>query len=499
MRSPTLGSITGTPSDESAGILPPVFTYAPPEAQVEPLEAADYGTDLDASLRFAEEVKDRLRYCPGIGWLAWDGKRWASGETAASRAVEESKQAARKWTMQATRAPDDAARAERVKRALALEGAAHVKNAADLAKSDSRVCIAAAALDRDAFALNVQNGTLDLRAGTLRPHNRADFITKLAPVNYVPQARHPALGRYLATVSAEVAGMGEFLARCAGCALTGDASVESVFLIQGPGGNGKTTLVESIAKMLGDYSVKLDFATLCSSKHGSRKAGAASPDLVPLRGARLAYASEGDQSARLDSGVVKLLTGGESITARPLYESPVTFDATFKLWLASNYDPRADADDSGLWRRMVKLQFPALPPEKRDPAVKITLTEDPAGRSALLAWAVEGCRDWLARGGGRKGLGIPAEVEAVTQAYRAEQDTTGAWFAELLADVATLDGNAVTANRVLRQHYETWCAENGAMALSLPRFSLFLAERGLVKRQTKNGMEWRGIRFETQQ
>jgi len=460
------------------------------------LESADFATDLDASLRFAEEVHDRLRYCPGIGWLAWDGKRWTGGEGASSRAIEEAKKSARRWTQDAAKTPDDASRSARIKQALTLEGASHVTNAANLAKSDSRIVVSAGELDRDHMVLNVKNGTLALRPGTLRPHDRRDLITKIAPVDYVPNARHPALDQYLRSVSGEIASMGDFLSRCAGCALTGDASVESIFLVQGPGGNGKTTLLESIAKMLGDYAVKLDFSTICASaKRGGRSAGAASPDLVPLRGSRLAYASEGDQTARLDAGVVKQLTGGETITARPLYESPITFSASFKLWLASNYDPRCDADDTGLWRRMVKMQFPALAPEHRDPAVKRALTEEPAARSAVLWWALQGCLDWQKRGGGRAGLAIPAEVNATTEAYRSEQDTTGAWFAELVADVAVMDANATTPNRDLRKHYETWCEENGASALSLPRFSLFLAERGLTKRTTKTGMVWRGIRF----
>lgn len=472
--------------------LPPVFDFPlpvhEPDAQ---LEVADYGTDLDAALRFAEAVETQLRYCLGIGWLAWDGKRWAK-DGADHRAVEHSKHAARKWTAQAGKNHDEG-RPARIKLALTLEGAAHIKNAVELAKSDRRLAVAVSDLDRDLMLLNVSNGTIDLRTGKLRQHDRADLITKLAPVFFDPQARHPALDRYLLDLCVEIPDMADFLARCAGYALTGDASAESVFLIQGPGGNGKTTLLESLAAVLGDYSTKMEFSSLCaSSRHGGRGAGSASPDIVKLRGSRLAYASEGDQSARLDAGIVKLLSGGETITARALYPEPITFPQTFKLWLVSNYDPRCDADDSGLWRRLVKVPFAALR-GKPDPTLKTTLVNEPAARSALLAWAVRGCLDWQARGGGRVGLGIPEQVEAATAAYRSEQDTTGAWFAELLADVAMLERNASTANRDLRGHYDQWCEENGASRLSLPRFSMFLAERGLVKRTSKNGMVWKGI------
>jgi putative DNA primase/helicase len=478
---------------EPLNVLPPVIEFERPTLEPAALEVCDYGTDLDASLRFVEDVADGLRYCIGIGWLAWDGKRWAI-DGADHRAIELSKRAARKWTTRAGRVHDEG-RASRIKTALTLEGASHVKNAVDLAKSDPRLAVTVNQLDTGHMLLNVSNGTIDLHTGKLRPHDRADLITKLAPVNFEPQARHPALDRYLLDLCADIPNMADFLARCAGYALTGDASAESVFLIQGPGGNGKTTLLESFAAFLGDYAVKMEFSSLCTStRHGGRGAGSASPDIVKLRGSRLAYASEGDQSARLDAGIVKLLSGGETITARDLYETPITFPQTFKLWLVSNYDPRCDADDSGLWRRLVKVPFAALR-GKPDPTLKTTLVNDSAARAALLAWAVRGCLDWQERGSGRIGLGVPEQVEAATAAYRSEQDTTGAWFAELLADVAVLDCNGSTVNKDLRIHYERWCAENGASSLSLPRFSMFLAERGLFKRTSKSGMVWRGIRL----
>ncbi len=471
--------------------IPETFVFPRP-APAPDIESNDLATDLDASLRFAEQVGNELRYCPGLGWLAWDGKRWAR-DGADLRAVELSKTCARRWTEQATKSTGDG-REHRVKQALGLEGSSHIKAAAELAKSDPRLRVGVAELDADQWLLNVKNGTLDLRTGKLRPHDRADKNTKLAPVDYRPDAAHQVLERYLSDLCVEVADMAGFLSRCLGCALTGNATVETVFLVQGPGGNGKTTLLESAAAMLGDYACKMEFSSICASaRHGGRSAGAASPDLVRLRGSRLAYASEGDQSARLDAGIVKLLAGGETITARALFSEPIEFATTWKLWLVTNFDPRADADDSGLWRRLAKIPFAALR-GKPDPKLKDTLVNDPAARSALLAWALRGCLDWQTRGGGRAGLGIPEQVEAATSAYRTEQDTTGSWFAELM-DIAAMDRNGTTPNKELRGHYETWCEENGASALSLPRFSLFLADRGLVKRTTKNGMVWQGIRL----
>jgi putative DNA primase/helicase len=470
-------------------IAPPDDMQGRTESHDAPLEAGERGTDLDASLRFSEAYAESLRYCPGIGWLYWDVRRWTS-DGAEGHALECAKQSARRWTERCTRSSDEN-RSARAKDALSLEGGSRIRAAVQLATCDPRFVVKVAQLDRDPWSLNVLNGTLDLRSGQLRPHRRDDLITKIAAVNYVPEAKHPTLMRYLEMVERTTPGMAAFLARCFGAALTGDAETETLFLLQGDGGSGKTTLVEAVAAMLGDYAVKIAFESLCQSKHG-RGPGSASPDLVPLRGARLAYASEGDVSARLDAGKVKELTGNEPITARALYQAPMTFLQSWKLWLVSNFDPKADSDDTGIWRRMLKLHFGVIPETLRDPAVKRALVNDPAARSALLTWALAGCIDWQSRSGGRIGLAPPAAVAAATDAYRVKQDTLAEWWADLLAD-ATLSPAAFTASKDLRYHYERWCDENGAAPVFATRFKAYLEAKGLVADRRSSARGWRGI------
>ena len=465
-------------------LLPPVF-----DASMA-MESQDLNTDLDASLRFAEWQQKDLRYCPGLGWLAWDGKRWAvDGE---GRALELGKQSARLWTSKRSGMTGDG-REARIKAALGLESGSRVRSAVDLAKSDPRLAISAGELDRDPWKLNVLNGTLDLRTGELHPHRREDYISKFAPVTFTPGATHPVLEKFLSTVEASTPGMRSFLARCFGAALTGDASTESLFILQGDGGSGKTTLTEAVAVLLGDYAVKMGFESFVLARHG-RGPGSASPDLIKLRGSRLAYASEGDQSARLDAGAIKMLTGNESVTARALYGAPITFAQTWKLWLVSNYDPRADSDDSGLWRRMLKLKFAAIPKEHRDPNIKRTLTGDPAARSALLAWALAGCLDWQTRGGGRIGLAPPEAVEAATAEYRLKSDTLNEWWEDMLATDGELRADGVTTSESLRRHYENWADSNGAARVFSARFATFLQSKGLSSHRGTGGVRvWRGV------
>jgi putative DNA primase/helicase len=469
-----------------------VVTYPRPGDDKQKLQACDYGTDLDASLRFAVSHNNVLRYCRGLGWLYWDGKRWALGGE--DRAIELSKLSAREWTTK-WMSYNGENRDVRIRTALTLESAPHVKNAVDLAKSDPRLLVKAEKLDTDPWRLNVLNGTLDLRKGGLRPHDRADLITKLAPVTFVPTAKNETLERYLKMLEDHAPGMAAFLARCFGAALTGDASPESLFLLQGEGGSGKTTLVEAMSAMMGGYAVKLQFESFCQSKHG-RSPGAASPDLIPLRGARLAYASEGDQSARLDAGVVKTLTGNEPITARALHSPPITFPQTWKLWLVSNFDPKASSEDTGIWRRMLKLHFDVIPEQERDPEVKRVLTTAQEARSALLAWALKGCIDWQSRGGGRAGLAPPEAVQAATNAYRIKQDTLSEWWDDLLNADAVLKSDEWATVGEMRRHYEDWCDETGALPVYVKRFNEYLETHGLVKiRSTAGVKRWQGIKM----
>ena len=452
-------------------------------------------TDLDASLRFAAANHDVLRYCPGVGWLHWSGSYWETDGDSA-HAIELSKQCARRWTdaaLNAFRREPIEHNRNQLRTALALESASHLRAAVDLARSDPRIAISSAELDREPWKLCVLNGTLDLRTGLIGTHLREDFITKQAPVKFLPGATHEALTRCLTNMERTSPGMPDFMARCFGAALSGDTSCEALFLLQGEGGSGKTTITEGFATMLGDYAVKLPFNSFCLTKHG-RSPGSASPDLVRLRGCRFAYASEGDQTAKLDAGVVKSLTGGEPFTARDLYKASITFEQTWKLWLVSNYDPRVDSEDSGMWRRIVKIPFATVPPEARDPNLKLILTTDPSARSALLAWAASGCLEWQKNGRGRAGLGIPGEVASTTEEYRLKQDTLADWWTDLLREYEICNCGFLSG-ALLRLNYKDWAEAEGIVHLvSTQRLNSYLEGKGLMKSRRSGLRGWEGIR-----
>ena len=456
-----------------------------------PIAAEGLGTDLDASRELIATYGSDIRFIEGLGWCAWDGRRWKPG--ADSDVREKAQRCARNRTHAALRTGDRHAQKAAVESALAMESSARLTGAMREAEVDKRMRVDVDRIDAHPYLINCANGTLDLLTGTLRPHDRADLLTKLAPVDYRPGATHCLFDEYLRTLDGVIPGLTPFLARIIGMSLTSDASAESLILMQGEGGGGKTTMSEGVAAMLGDYAVKLSFSSFVLSRHG-RAPGAASPDLMRLRGSRFAYAAEGDQAARLDAGIVKQLTGNEKLSARGLYAEPIEFPQTWKLWLVSNYDPRCDSEDTGLWRRIIKVVLPQVPAERRNPLIKAAMTTDPECLAAMLAWAAAGCADWLQRGGGRKGLAPPASVDGWTAEYRDAMDPLGQWSRD--AGLA-FGGARYIPVRDLRNSYEDWSKDNGFTPVLGRRYNAWLEDKGAERTKQRMGSEtamvWRGL------
>jgi len=186
------------------------------------------------------------------------------------------------------------------------EAEARIRAVVSLAETEPGVPITLDALDADPFILNVANGTLDLRSGELRTHDRADLITKLAPVMYDPEARSSVWDRFLERVQPDPE-MRTFLQRAAGYTLTGSVREEVLFFPHGCGSNGKTRFLEALGATLGpDYARTADFSLFVVQAHeGPRN------DIARLVGVRYVRSVEVDDGRRLAEALVKALTGGD--------------------------------------------------------------------------------------------------------------------------------------------------------------------------------------------
>lgn len=250
--------------------------------------------------------------------------------------------------------------------------------------------------DDNDFLLNVNNGVVNLKNGELTSHNKDLLLTRIAPVDYDPEANHPVLDRTLSTSFPHDEELQEYMQREAGYFLIGGNRDEHLFLWFGPSArNGKSVLANTFGRILGSeqkdhsgYAKSVPVETFLSSKFGD-DAKTADPNLAGLQGVRLAIASEPDRNAKLASGKVKALTGDRMITARFLHQDPSSFEAKFKILISCNFLPASDGDAS-IKRRMSIVQFSHHVKEgslEDDPFVMDKLWNE---RQGILNWMVQG-------------------------------------------------------------------------------------------------------------
>jgi putative DNA primase/helicase len=438
-------------------------------------------TDLGNAERLVARHGANLRHVAGLGWYAWDGKRWkrdADGE-----AMRRAKLSARAIFGEAEHVESDEQRKQIVAWGFASEHERRLHATLVLAQTELPVLLAADALDADPWLLCIENGTVDLRTGQLREHRREDLCTKLAPVVFDPEATTALWNRFLLDTCGGDIELAAFLRRCAGYSLTGITSEEVLFFLHGPAATGKSTFIEALKAALGDYARTADFDTFLRRK-GDR--GIPS-DVARLAGARLVAGVEVEEGKALAEGLIKQLTGGDTVTARFMYRDFFEFRPAFKLWLVANARPQVSAEDAAMWRRILQVPCTTVVPEhERDDKLKSRL-KAPEQLAAVLTWAVQGCLEWQ-----EIGLAVPDSVRAYTQDYRQEADAFAAW----VADECALGGWLHCEAGKLHTSYADWCKANGATPVGDRTWSKKLHALGCERERATSGerkRRWRGI------
>lgn len=409
--------------------------------------------DTGNARRFRDRYADRLRYNPTDKcWLVWDGIRWQRDDLAAvKRFADEMLDQMDKACFGIRDTDNAAAQRRHVQKSRSSRGKeAFLKEAQHL----PGIPMLPDQFDRNRGLLNVQNGILDLGSRKLLPHDRDKYITRLAQVTYDPQAAAPTWLAFLESITGGDKALAQYLQVVTGYCLSGSTREQCMFFLYGDGSNGKSTFLEALAKLFGDYGMNAQAETITSAR--SRSSGAARSDVARLKGARLVTIEEGDQGAMLDEGLVKQMTGGNTITARFQYGKEFEFRPEFKLIMATNHLPRIHGTDVGIWRRIRLIPFTqCIPPEKQDMLLPQKLEAELPG---ILNWALEGLQKWLTLSQGGKKHGLPPcpAVDKAVDAYKQDQDRIAAFLADCTQPA---QGQTVQAS-VLFRTYLSWCTDN---------------------------------------
>lgn len=440
-------------------------------------------TDLGNARRLVRRYGDSARYDYNRKlWFAWDGTLWT--EHAEHAVMRMAKETVTALYADAARIDDPDKRQALIKHALRSESAKSLRAMLDLARSEPGIQADAAKFDTAPHLLNVLNGTIDLQTGELREHRREDMLTKLAAVNYEPRMSSPLWNAFLDRIFNGNQSLIRFMQRAIGYTLTGETGEQCLFVLHGEGANGKSTLLEVMATLTGNYSTPVRTEALM--KHKWTGASGHNEDIANLRGARFVSAVETEAGQKFAEKLLKQITGGDTITASRKHEHNISFRPAFKLWLAANHKPEIEGTDEAIWRRIHLIPFDVTIPEpERDHNLSKKLCAE-TELSGILAWCVQGASEYY-----RDGLGVAEEVKRATAEYRNEQDS----LAEFITELCEVQEAATVSASQLYNCFEEWCRGSGDEVPTVKAFAAMMKAHGFKAGRNNRGKFWHGIRL----
>jgi putative DNA primase/helicase len=335
--------------------------------------------------------------------------------------------------------------------------------------------------DQDLWLFNAANGTVDLRSFEFREHRQADMITHISPVDYDADAKCPLWLEFLDDIMAGNQELVGFLQRAAGISSTGSTVDHALYILYGTGRNGKSTFLEALRHPLGSYAKATSMQMFLQQKFEGIP-----NDLAALAGARFVSAAESAEGRKLDESKIKLLTGGDKISARFLHKEFFEFTPHLKIWLATNHKPQIVGDDEAIWRRIKLIPFKVyIPDGKKDETLPAKLHAEASG---ILNWMLDGLREYRLGG-----LAEPDEVIAATGDYRSSEDWLDRFLDSEVQRVAPKLGEV--QSRVLYGVYKMWAGDVGEYVLSERRFGDVMRDRGWEYKSRKRGSFVQGLRI----
>lgn len=453
-------------------------------------------SELGNAQRVFERHGANMRYVPKHErWYVWDGHRWAEDDChnvcrltadtmrnlhAQGGQVTEGMTPKHEET--ASKFEERKGRAERAfaNWVCQSESAHGVKNALTQLSAFSKVVRRPE--DLDSAELNdilcTPNGYVRLDTGDVEAPMREPMATKSTGIHYDAGAKCPMWEEHVHTLTGGDEEVAAFLQRAVGYSLTGRTDEQCIFFLCGHGKNGKSTFVNVVRRILGDYGDHADFSSFLETHKSDMRA-----DLASLAGSRMVTATEPPMGTKFDEAVIKGLTGGEPIKCRFLHRQFFTYKPTYKIWLAANHRPMITGQDDGIWRRMKLIHLETQIADAR----KILGYEDRLVNQeaqGILAWAVRGAHEWYARGG----LDTPETITRATDAYRGDSDIFRLWVEERCE---VQDGYS-SLHSILYSDFRDFCEnEQGIRKISSKRLAGELDRLGFEKFRGSGGKTMR--------
>ena len=428
------------------------------------LERSDSGN----AEAFAATYRDRLRYdWARRRWYIFDSHTFRSDDTGLVGCC--AKKVVRARSKAATEIESGIERRHALQWALKSESRERRQALLDLARSEPLLRDTGKHWDEDRYLLGTPNGVIDLRTGEHRPGRVDDRITLRTGVEFNSEALCPRWERFIDEVTSGDHARARFLQCAVGYSVTGVLSEQVFLMMTGDGANGKTTFLDTVRMVMGDYAYAAPITTFVG------RGSAVGEDLAALAGRRLVIAAEPRRNATLNEGRLKSLVGGDRQNARHLYGHPFQFDPQCTIWLAVNEKPRAADSSRGFWRKVLIVPFEStFTGSGADKGLKDTLQVEAAG---ILNWIVAGCFDWQ-----QSGLKQPDSVTAATDEYERESDP----LTEFIDDCLTFDdASAWTGASTLYAEYRRWCDQQGIADKSPERITQHAFGRAMGRRADK--------------
>lgn len=435
--------------------------------------------DMGNAERFVDLFGGNIRYCyTEKKWYYYNTLKWCVDNIGATeRMADQSVKAmAAELKVYAQTDADEGTEMQKAFDKHMKASRSNKSKKAMLSEVQHHVPILPAQMDKYRMALNTPSGILNLKTGKLGAHKAEYFFTKITSVDLSSAADCPRWLSFLDDIFNSDKDLIRYVQKALGYSLTGSTSEQCAFFLYGTGKNGKSTFLDVVRDVFGDYAANIQPETIMVRNNNS---SAINSDIARLKGARLVTGVEPNEGVRINEGLLKQLTGDDTVTARKLYSEEFEFKPEFKLWMATNHKPIIRGTDTGIWRRIHMIPFTvAIPDDKVDKNLSHKLK---AEMTAIFKWIVDGCMLWQ-----KEGLKMPRAVLESVREYRREMDVISAFVNDCCQNTGSVPAKQLYAV------YAQWADDNNEYCMSNTKFGVELAKR-YEKVRTTQGIVYSGL------